>query len=193
MVAKSQNEMTRQNDRARGLSRKEVPSTEDKPVEVVLSVRRVAKVIKGGRRLAFSAFVVVGDRKGNVGIALGKSKEASSAIGKALRRAYKRMVCVSIYKTTIPFDIEGRHGASKVTLCSTSKGTGVIAGGAVRAIMEALGVKDILSKVFGPSNSQNVAYATMNALKRLRSARHIAWLRDKSINEILGKDSHVSA
>lgn len=161
-------------------------------VETVLDVRRVAKVIKGGRRLAFSALVVVGDRMGNVGIASGKSREVASAISKALRRARKNMVAVPMYKTTIPYAVQGKHGSSKVIIRSASKGTGVIAGGAVRALMEALGIKDILAKSLGSSNPHNVAKATLSALSKLRTAQHIAHLRGKALKDIVG-DRHVTA
>jgi small subunit ribosomal protein S5 len=155
--------------------------------ESVLDVRRVAKVIKGGRRFAFSALVVVGDRKGNIGIALGKSREVSAAIAKALRRARKHMFAVPVYKTTIPFSIQGKHGATLVILRSASKGTGVIAGGAVRAIMEAIGVRDVLAKALGSPNPHNVVKATVAALKKLRSAQHIAALRGKTLKDLFGE------
>ena len=158
----------------------------DELSESVLSVRRVTKVIRGGRRFAFSALVVVGDKQGKVGVALGKGREVSSAIAKALRRARKCMVNIPLYKTTIPFAVEGKHGASKVVIRSASKGTGVIAGGAVRAVMEALGVHDILAKSLGSANSQNVVKATFNALAKLRSARDLARMRGKTIQEICG-------
>jgi small subunit ribosomal protein S5 len=160
--------------------------------EAVLNVRRVAKVIKGGRRLAFSALVVVGDRKGSVGVALGKSREVSSAIAKALRRARKTMFPVPMYKTTVPFSVKGKHGASEVILRSASKGTGVIAGGAVRAILEALGVRDVLAKSVGPSTPHNVAMATFDALKKLRTAKQIAELRGKTLKDLFG-DKNVAA
>src|SRR3954468_18226239 len=108
---------------------KKKQKTAEEFAESVLSVRRVTKVIRGGRRFAFSALVVVGDRQGKVGIALGKGREVAAAIAKALRRARKRMVAVPLYKTTIPFMVEGKHGSSKVIIRSASKGTGVIAGG----------------------------------------------------------------
>jgi len=166
------------------------PSTEF--VETVLQVRRVAKVIKGGRRLAFSALVVVGDRMGSVGVATGKSREVASAISKALRRARKNMIAIPMYKTTIPFAVEGKHGASRVVIRSASKGTGIIAGGAMRAIMDALGVKDILAKSLGSSNPGNVVQATFTALFKLRSAQQIAHLRGKHLKDIIG-ESHVAA
>lgn len=161
-------------------------------VETVLSVRRVAKVIKGGRRLAFSALVIVGDKKGKVGLALGKSREVSSAISKALRRARKNMEEVPMFKTTIPYAVNAKHGASRVIIRSASKGTGIIAGGAVRAIMDALGIKDVLAKSLGSSNSHNVAYATFKALRKLREAKHIAQLRGKSLKDLVG-GAHVAA
>jgi small subunit ribosomal protein S5 len=160
--------------------------------EAVLSVRRVAKVIRGGRRFAFSALVVVGDKKGKIGFALGKSRDVSAAISKALRKARKHMVTIPLYKTTIPYAVTGKHSASRVVIRSAAKGTGVIAGGAVRAVMEALGVRDVLSKVIGASNPQNVVKATMDALSKLRSAKQIAQLRGKSVKDIVG-DSDVKA
>ncbi|MCB9493357.1 MAG: 30S ribosomal protein S5 [Epsilonproteobacteria bacterium] len=160
--------------------------------ESVLNIRRVAKVIKGGRRFAFSALVVVGDKKGRVGIALGKGREVSSAISKALRRAKKTMFVIPLYKTTIPYTILGRHGSSSVLLRSAAKGTGLIAGGAVRSVMEALGVRDVLAKSLGSSNPHNVAKATIDALSKLKSAQHFMKLRGKNIKEIF-EDKNVSA
>ena len=164
---------------------------EGKLVETVINVRRVVKVIKGGRRFAFSALVVVGDTAGKVGVALGKSRDATSAIAKALKRARKDMFVVPLYKTTVPFTITGRHGASKVLIRSASRGTGVIAGGAVRAVMEALGVKDVLAKSIGSGNPQNAVKATIDALKKMRSASYIMNLRGKSLKEIFG-DKNVN-
>ncbi len=164
----------------------------DEYSEAVVNVRRVAKVIKGGRRFAFSALVVVGDKKGNVGIALGKSREASSAISKALKRARKSMISVPFYKTTIPFTVEGRHGASHVLIRSASKGTGIIAGGAVRTVLESLGVRDVLAKSLGSPNAQNVVKATFDALKKLQSAKRLASMRGKTLQEIFG-DKNAAA
>ncbi len=160
--------------------------------EAVLNVRRVAKVIKGGRRFGFSALVVVGDKGGRVGIALGKSREVSAAISKALKRARKSMFTVPLYKTTIPYAVEGRHGASRVIIRSASKGTGIIAGGAVRAMLEALGVRDILAKSIGSANAQNVAKATVNALKKLKSAQDLVATRGKTLKDLFG-DRNVTA
>lgn len=157
----------------------------DSFVDHVVKVRRVTKVTKGGKRFSFSAFVISGDKKGKVGIALGKSREVSLAIAKATNRARKNMIAVSLRGTTIPYAVDGRHGASKVILRPASKGTGNIAGGAVRAILDALGIDDALSKAFGSTNGINVAKATLNALAKLRSAAHIARLRGKSVAEIV--------
>lgn len=167
-----------------GGSRNQAP-VEDM-AESVLSVRRVAKVIKGGRRFSFSALVVVGDKKGKVGVALGKSRDVSAAIAKALRKARKHMITIPLYGTTIPYAVQAKHSASTVLIRSAAKGTGVIAGGAVRAVMEAIGVRDVLSKVIGASNPHNAVKATMKALLQLRSAKHIAHIRGKRINEIVG-------
>jgi len=155
-------------------------------VDTVVSVRRVTKVTKGGKRFSFSALVVSGDKKGNVGIGLGRSREVSQAITKATNKARKNMVTIPVRGRTLPYDVIGTHGASKVIVRSASKGTGVIAGGAVRAVMEALGVEDVLTKSFGSPNSQNVVKATFNALAQLRSATHLAKLRGTTVKEMVG-------
>lgn len=155
-------------------------------VDSVVSVNRVTKVTKGGKRFSFSAFVVSGDQKGRIGIGLGKSREVSSAIAKATMRARKNMISVPLRETTIPYNVQGKHGATRVVINSATKGTGVIAGGAVRSVMEALGVKDVLAKSIGTSScGQNVVKATLNALAKCRSAAHIAQLRGKTIKEIV--------
>ncbi len=137
--------------------------------EEVVSIRRVAKVVKGGRRLGFSAFVVVGDGEGKVGLGSGKGREVAPAVSKAFKRAKKNLVEVPLHDATIPFDVEAKYGASKVVLKSASKGTGIIAGGAVRLIMNAIGVKDVLSKSMGASNPINISYAVIRALKKLQA------------------------
>ena len=162
-------------------------------VDTVVSVRRVTKVTKGGKRFTFSAFVVSGDKQGKIGFASGKSREVASAIAKATSRARKKMITIPLRGSTISYPVFGRQGASKVMLRSASKGTGVIAGGPVRAIMEAIGIKDILGKSLGSANQQNVAKATLNALAKLRSAEHIARLRGKTIEEIVKGSTNVSA
>ena len=155
-------------------------------VDNVVSVRRVTKVTKGGKRFSFSAFVVSGDQRGRIGIGLGKSKEVSSAIAKATTRARRNLIAVALRNDTIPYNVRGRHGATRVEINSACKGTGVIAGGAVRSVMEALGVKDVLAKVLGATHSaQNVVKATLNALAKLRSAQHLAQLRGKTVTELV--------
>ncbi|MCA9769980.1 30S ribosomal protein S5 [Candidatus Dependentiae bacterium] len=156
-------------------------------VDFVVKVRRVTKVTKGGKRFSFSALVVSGDQQGNVGIGLGKSKEVSAAIAKATNKARKSLVAIPLRGTTIPYFIKGQHGASKVIIRPASLGTGVIAGGAMRAIMEAAGIKDILTKSLGSGNRQNVVKATLNGLSKLRTAQHLAKLRGKTVTELTRK------
>jgi small subunit ribosomal protein S5 len=161
-------------------------------VDSVVSVRRVTKVTKGGKRFSFSALVVSGDQEGNIGIGTGSSREVSSAIAKATTKARRSMFRIPVRHSTIPYDVIGKHGASRVVLKSACKGTGVIAGGAVRAVMKAAGVEDILAKSLGSSNKQNVVKATLNALAKLRTIDQMAKLRGKTVEE-LTKGSHVSA
>src|SRR3990167_3801777 len=160
-------------------------------VDTVISVRRVTKVTKGGKRFAFSAFVVSGDRDGSIGIAAGKGREVAAAIAKASARARKSMIKIAMRGTTIPYPVVGTHGASKVIIRSAFRGTGVIAGGAVRSVMDVLGIKDILAKSLGSSNKQNVVKASLNALAKLRSAQHLAVLRGKTVEEVV-RGAHVS-
>lgn len=160
-------------------------------LDFVVSVRRVTKVTKGGKRFSFSAFIVTGDQQGNVGMALGKSKEVSSAIAKATLRARRNLISIPLRDSTIPYDVIGTHGSTKVVLRSACKGTGVIAGGAVRSIFLAAGVKDVLAKCVGSRNKLNAVKATLNALAKLRTVRGIAQLRGKSTQEVI-KGSHVS-
>ncbi len=154
-------------------------------VDHVVSVRRVTKVTKGGKRFSFTAFVVSGDKQGNVGIALAKSREVSSAISKATSKARKKMIAVALRGSTIPYEAKGKHGASKVLIRPASKGTGNIAGGAVRSVLNAVGVEDVLTKSIGSTNGINAAKATLNALAKLRSADHLAKLRGKTIQEMV--------
>lgn len=152
--------------------------------ERIIDITRVAKVVKGGRRFGFRVTVVVGDNKGNVGVATGKARSVPDAIRKAIDAARKSMEPVSVYGTTIPHEIIGRHGAAKVLLKPASPGTGVIAGGGVRAVVEAAGYRDILSKSLGSQNVLNVMMATMDGLRRLKRVPDVAADRDKSVTEV---------
>ncbi len=152
--------------------------------EKVVKINRVAKVITGGRRFRFNAIVVVGDGNGHVGIGLGKANQVIDAINKGREDAKKNIVRIPVLKGTIPYEVIGRYGAARVVLKPASSGTGIIAGGPVRAIMEQVGVHDILAKSIGSANSHNVIKATMNALLKLEDAYLVAKRRGITVQEV---------
>ena len=155
-------------------------------VEKLVYLNRVSKTVKGGRVAKFSALMVVGDEKGRVGFGLGKAAEVPEAIRKGIEEAKKNMITVSLSGTTIPHEVIGEFGAGRVLMKPASAGTGVIAGGPVRAVMEAIGIKDIRTKCLRSNNPQNVVAATMQGLKSLRGPEEVARIRGKSVEEILG-------
>ena len=161
--------------------------------EKVVQINRVAKVVKGGRRFSFSAVVVVGDGNGTVGAGLGKAGEVPEAIRKGVEDAKKHLIKVPLVGATVPHEVTRRFGASEVMLKPASAGTGVIAGGAVRSVVEAAGIRDLLSKSMGSTNPVNVVQATMEGLRAMRSADDIARLRGKTAEELIGKRAAAAA
>ncbi|MET0028669.1 MAG: 30S ribosomal protein S5 [Candidatus Thiodiazotropha sp.] len=158
----------------------------DELLEKLVNVNRVAKVVKGGRQFGFSALTVVGDGKGRVGFGTGKAREVPVAIQKAMETARKNMVTVKLDGTTVQYPLVGRHGAAKVFMQPASDGTGIIAGGAMRAVFEVLGVQNVLAKCIGTNNPINVVRATINGLNEMADAEAVALKRGKSVEDILG-------
>jgi len=169
-------------DRPRGPRRqKEAEAPASDTVDKVVFINRCAKVVKGGRRFSFSALIVSGDHKGRVGVGFGKANEVAEAIRKATDAAHKHMVRVSVHENTIPHEVIGEFGGGRVLLKPASPGTGVIAGGGVRAVIEAVGIRDVLAKSLGSSNPSNVVKATISALNSLRPREEIFRLRGKTL------------
>ena len=166
-----------------------MPRFEKQPseyVEKLVSLNRVSKTVKGGRVMKFAALMVVGDEKGRVGFGTGKAAEVPEAIRKGIEDAKKNMITVQLSGTTIPHEVIGEFGAGRVLMKPAAPGTGVIAGGPVRAVMEAVGIKDIRTKCLRSNNPQNVVSATFEGLKSLRSPEEVARIRGKSVEEIVG-------
>ena len=162
------------------------PKERDELQRKLVCVNRVTKVVKGGRNMRFAACVVVGDGKGNVGMGMGKAGEVPEAIEKAVSRAKRNMISIPLSGTTIPHEIRGKFGKGDVLMMPAPEGTGVIAGGSVRAVVELAGIKNITTKSYGSSNPINCVKATIEGLKLLRSPEKVAALRGKTVEEILG-------
>ena len=183
--------MAERENRGRGRNREEqAPEFADR----LVAINRVSKTVKGGKRFGFAALVVVGDQKGRVGFGKGKAKEVPEAIRKATEQAKRQMIRVALRDgRTLHHDIEGRHGAGKVVMRTAPAGTGIIAGGPMRAVFEMLGVKDVVSKSIGSQNPYNMIRATMNGLQKEQSPRNVAQRRGKKVADILPKRDEAPA
>ncbi|WGI22471.1 30S ribosomal protein S5 [Amylibacter sp. IMCC11727] len=177
-------------DNRRGRDRDETPEFQDR----LVAINRVSKTVKGGKRFGFAALVVVGDQKGRVGFGKGKAKEVPEAIRKATEAAKRKMIRVPLREgRTLHHDMEGRHGAGKVVMRTAPQGTGIIAGGPMRAVFEMLGVQDVVSKSIGSANPYNMIRATMNGLTKEASPRNVAQRRGKKVSDILPKSDAPAA
>ena len=183
MSTETGNKQDKRNDRRGGGSRDR--GAENELVEHVVKIYRVAKVVKGGRRFSFSAIVVVGDGKGHVGAAMGKATEVPDAIRKAIERAKRRMITVPVVNTTVPHEVVGKSDSASVMLKPASLGTGIVAGGPVRAVVEAAGYANILTKSLGSNNATNVVWAALDGLKQMKTAEQLASQRGLTVAEIL--------
>jgi|SRR3989304_499516 len=168
------------------MSRVDVPASADEMQEKLVAVRRVAKVVKGGRQFGFSALTVVGDGQGKVGFGSGKAREVPAAIQKAMENARRNITLIKLREATLQYPITARHGAAKVFMQPASQGTGIIAGGAMRAVFEVVGVHDVLAKCIGSSNPMNVVRATIKGLQKMASPETIAAKRGKKVDDITG-------
>jgi small subunit ribosomal protein S5 len=168
------------------MARAEKGQAQDELLEKLVAVNRTAKVVKGGRQFGFTALTVVGDGAGRVGFGFGKAREVPVAISKAMTQARKSMVTVALRNDTLYYAVKGVHGATRVLMQPASEGTGVIAGGGMRAVLECAGIRNVLAKSYGSRNPINVVRATVNALARIRSPEDIAAKRGKSLEEITG-------
>ena len=168
------------------MQRKLIDASQLDVKEQVIDIRRVTKVVKGGRNFRFAALVVVGDENGHVGVGTGKAMEVPDAIKKGIQDAKKNMISVPTVGTTIPHEVIGHFGAGNVLIMPAREGTGIIAGGPVRAVLELAGLKDVRAKSLGTNNSRNMVNATLDGLKQLKKAEDVAKLRGKTVDELLG-------